>query len=652
MKEGTFPRVLEKEELKGMDYFQRGKYHFLIYNLDGSVGGRNSGLYLPPVNFLSKLDFFVFVKGKWLNLHRFFKRVKIDSFETTHYYEIGDLKINLEIFLPEDSSVVKFFIKASKNVRFKIKPVMEFGYVHKYHENPVKGYCFRKEKGNVIVSANFDEKTILMFNSDKKLEVEKKGLKIGSIGFCMKSGCVNVLCSEKSVGGLYKILKGMRKDGRLIKKKRYEKHIFSETVLKSDNEELNRSFEFAKHNVLVLRHRQPGIGRGFFAGVPDFLSFFGRDTFWSVPGILMLGYFENVRDCLNMFAKYHSEVSTETRKPGKIAHEIWLNGEPNYYSTDSSMLFISSLYWYYKQTLDREYLENIFPAFQETVDYLVGALEGGKINHGKLGFLKDTTWMDSYNRGGTAIEMQALVVFCLERAIDIAKITGNKKFVRKWGKERDRARKVLMRFIENGFCVDHINKDGTKSKSVTANPLFLLALNLVDKNKAKSIVDFSREKGLFTEYGVRSRAEKSQGYNPASYHKGGIWPFLSGIYLNGLFNYGLGDEGGILDAFSKYFSDFSYGFSPEYIHGNKFDLKSLKHNSCFLSLWSSSLFIQGVLEGLCGIKADKNGKLIVKPQLVDGVNEVEIKSYRFGDKIYNISIKGGRGKVRVVGVVK
>lgn len=45
---------------------------------------------------------------------------------------------------------------------------------------------------------------------------------------------------------------------------------------------ISRNFQFAKHNMLLLKHRQPGLGRGFLAGSPNFLSYFGRDSFWSL----------------------------------------------------------------------------------------------------------------------------------------------------------------------------------------------------------------------------------------------------------------------------------------------------------------------------------------------------------------------------------
>jgi len=366
----------------------------------------------------------------------------------------------------------------------------------------------------------------------------------------------------------------------------------------------------------------------------------------------MIGDFENVRDCLNMFAKYQSEVSTETKKPGKIPHEIWLNGEINYYSTDSSILFVHALYWYYQHTKDKKYLGDIFPTLKEVIDFLIENLEKNKINHGKLGFLKDTTWMDSYNRGQTAIEMQALIVSCFTIAMEIAEILKNKNLVKQWKTEKNKSEKVLKKFSKNGFWIDHLNKDRTKSKSITANPVFLLILNLVSKEKSEKIIKFLKNSELFTDFGVRSRAKKSKGYNPASYHKGGIWPFLSGIYLTGMYNYNLKDTENILSAFSKYYRNFSHGLAPEYIHGDNFDLENLKHDSCFLFLWSSALYIQAVLQGICGIRINKKGKLYLNPQLPENVNEAEIKNFRFGKNFYDIKIKGKRGKIkRVLGKI-
>lgn len=646
MTKRIFPVEIDVENLKGRDYFQRGRYHFLIYNLDGSIKGANSGLYFPPISYIRELEFFIYYKNKWVNLHKNLKKVRIETFETSHFFEIGDLKIKLDIFLTDNNPALRYFIEANKKVKFKIKPVIEFNFVHGYHKNPIKGYCFRKEKGRIICESNYDQKIVLVIDASERLGIEGKS-KINFLNFNMKKGFVNFVCSEKSEREALNVFKNLRKDTKALKKERCDMHIFDNVVLKSDNLVLNEAFEFAKYNIFLSRHRQPGIGRGFLAGVPYFLSYFGRDTFWSISSSLLLGDYENVRDCLNMFARYQSELKTESKMPGKIPHEIWLDGEPNYYSTDSSMLFICSLYNYYRYTLDKEYLKKIFLTLNKSVDYVLGSLENGKINHGKLGFLKDTTWMDSYNRGGTAVEMQALVVKSLECAVNCAKVVGAKKLASKWKKEMNNAKNVLNKFIKNGFVVDHINNNGSESKSITASPLFLLALDLVDKKKGREIINFLDKKGLFSDYGVRSRAKFSQGYNPDSYHKGGIWPFLSGVYLLGLGKYGL--EGGekMIEIFLRYYKDFSYGLSPEYIHGNKFYLDRLKHRSCYLQLWSSSVFVQAVLEGICGIEVE-GGKLKVKPNLPNGVNWIELKNFRFKGNWYNLRIDGGKVGIKKV----
>ncbi len=638
-----FPKTIDISKIKVKNYFQRGRYHFLIYNLDGSITGDFSGLYLPPMNYLNKLEIFIKIGKKWENLHKHINKVKIDSYKTTHYYKIKDLKININIFLPDNHPVLKISVKSNKNITLKLKPIFKFLYLNKYHENPIQGYTFKKKSNNIIITSKLDNKINLMFNSENKIKVNgtKKSLK--SIQIKAKKTDINIICSEESERELYENLKNLKKDTEKLKKRRYEKHLYKETNLVSDNQKLNQLFQSAKHNILLLRHRQPGLGRGFLAGSPYFLSFFGRDTFWSLPASLLLGDTRNVKDCLNMFAKYQSEVTTESRKPGKIPHEIWLNGEPNYYSTDSSLLFIISVYNYYKYTQDKEYLQGIFPTLKQTTDFILQGLEKGRIIHNKLGFLKDTTWMDSYHRGQTAVEIQALTVSALECFIKISKIL-KKNNLAKLKKQKKKSEQVLKKFIKKGYVIDHINKNGKPSKSITGNPLFLLALNLVNKKKAKEIIKHLEEKELFTQYGVRSRAKKSQGYNPRTYHKGGIWPFLTGIYMIGSYNYNLKNKN-FINIFQNYFNEFSPGLVPEYLNGNNFNINKVNHKSCYLLLWGSSLFIQGVLQGICGIRVEK-GKLKIKPQLPKNTNKIKITNFKFGKKSYDIEINKNKIKIK------
>jgi len=640
-----FPKILNANEIKVNDYFQRGKYHFLVYNLDGSINGKNSGLYLPPVNFLNKLEFFVNINNKWVNIHEHLKKVKLHGFMTQHFYEIGDISLNLEYFLPDNHPLLRIMIGANKKVQLKIKPHINFGFTQIPYKNPLPEYSCKTEKGNIIIASNFDDKTCLMFNSSKPLKkIVKKGLDCILIN--SKKSQLNIVCSETGERGLLENLKEGKRYTKKEKEKRYKRYVYGGVNLKSNNKELNKAFEFAKYNLYLSRHRAPGIGRGFLAGVPYFLSYFGRDSFWSIKGALLLGDFKHVKDCLNMFAKYQSEVSTESKKPGKIPHEIWLNGEPNYYSTDSSLLFIISLLDYYYHTQDKEYLEDIFPTIKQTLGFITKSLEKGRINHGKLGFLKDTTWMDSYNRGNTAIEMQALVVACLDASIKIASILKNKKLMKEWKQEREKAFNVLKGFKKNGFWIDHQNQNKTPSKSITANPLFLLVLNLVTKQEAVKINEFLEKNQLITDYGVRSRAKNSQGYSPGKYHKGGIWPFLTGIYLTGIYRYKIKDRFNMLNNFHKYYQTFSYGMAPEYINGSNFSFKSLNHKSCFLCLWSSALFIRAALEGVCGIHV-KKGKLVVSPNLPKNM-EVEVKNFILANNVYNIKIKGKKAIVKKI----
>ena len=210
MTDKIFPKIIKAKDILKKSYFQRGRYHFLIYNLDGSISKACSGLYLPPINFLNKLDFFVYKNKKWINIHNHLKKVKIESFETIHFYEIDDIKIRLEIFLPDNFTALRFFIKANKKIKLKFKPIIEFDYIYKYHANPVRGHVFKKFKNDVILHAKFDNKTVLMFNSDAKLNINNTKLKINYLEINMKSCNINILCSEKSEIELYHMLKEIK----------------------------------------------------------------------------------------------------------------------------------------------------------------------------------------------------------------------------------------------------------------------------------------------------------------------------------------------------------------------------------------------------------------------------------------------------------
>jgi predicted glycogen debranching enzyme len=91
------------------------------------------------------------------------------------------------------------------------------------------------------------------------------------------------------------------------------------------------------------------------AGYPWFYQGWGRDTFISLPGILIsTGRYEEAREVFRLYAKYQSE-------DGIIPNRIHLDGKAEYNTADGSLWFVESLYKYYKATEDTTFVREMLP---------------------------------------------------------------------------------------------------------------------------------------------------------------------------------------------------------------------------------------------------------------------------------------------------
>jgi cellobiose phosphorylase len=89
------------------------------------------------------------------------------------------------------------------------------------------------------------------------------------------------------------------------------------------------------------------------------------------------------------------------------------------------------------------------------------------------------------------------------------------------------------------------------------------------------------------------------------------------------------------------------------IHGNTYTLKltgtkfvkEKEHFSSFLQLWSSSVFIQSVVQGLFGVDPKpRNNRFTINPHMPDDWEFAELKNLRIFDKFYDISMKRKDGE--------
>jgi glycogen debranching enzyme len=89
-----------------------------------------------------------------------------------------------------------------------------------------------------------------------------------------------------------------------------------------------------------------------------------------------------------------------------------------------------------------------------------------------------------------------------------------------------------------GFLYDTIQPDGTLKKDMTVNAVIPVFFDIIEPDKAESILKWMESDEFTTSWGVRTRARSDPEYDGKSYQKGGVWPFVTGWVAYSEFSHG------------------------------------------------------------------------------------------------------------------
>ena len=291
-----------------------------------------------------------------------------------------------------------------------------------------------------------------------------------------------------------------------------------------------------------------------------FLEAWGRDTFISLPGILLVtGRYVIAKAVIQNFARYE--------KNGLIPNRI----RPNlveYNNVDGSMWFIQAIKSYLNYTNDWEFVQEMLPVIRNIID---GYIEGTSYERfGKDQIIKmdehdgllinppQATWMDAdptgnqpiTPRNGKAVEINALwysnlrFLAAIEKHFHIrsrktkyynsiatrVKIAYNKKF---WNSDENALYDVIEGDLHKGAI----------------RPNMVIAVShggdLLPENRQIGVVN-SALSDLLTPGGLRTLSPRDSNYigkyntnlppkqKDLAYHQGTAWPWLMGPYSDAL----------------------------------------------------------------------------------------------------------------------
>jgi glycogen debranching enzyme len=321
---------------------------------------------------------------------------------------------------------------------------------------------------------------------------------------------------------------------------------------------------------LRMRGGNHGITRLPAAGMPWFMTVFGRDTLITSYQTLLFGP-ELARGALEVLAELQAVEDDPSidAEPGKIVHEVrhgkaakvWF---PRYYGTvDATPLYLVLLSEVWRWTRDTALVERLRgPALRalEWIDRYGDLDRDGFVEYRRRTDrgLANQSWKDSgdsqrFADGRLAeapiapCEVQGYVYDAKLRLAELAREAWNDPGLA--DRLEGEAAALQQRFDE-AFWVDErggyyaLALDAQKNRvdSLSSNIGHLLWSGIVPARRAEQVAAALAGDALWSGWGVRTMSTDDAGYSPLSYHNGTVWPHDNSLIAAGLDRYGYRDE--------------------------------------------------------------------------------------------------------------
>ena len=422
---------------------------------------------------------------------------------------------------------------------------------------------------------------------------------------------------------------------------------------------LDRSFRALR----VLR-TSLGADKYFAAGVPWFVTLFGRDSL--VTASQIMAYHSGIAEqTLRLLAQYQGRHEDDERdeEPGKILHELRV-GElanlkvipqtPFYGTVDATPLFlmlvVKHAVWTGSLDLFRDLRPHIDLALQWLDKYgnrhATGyvSYESRTHKHRTHKGMVNKGWKDSgdgiVNEDGSLaqppvalVEVQGYVYAARVGMANLFERIGDHAKAKQLRQEAERLRERFNRdfWMESKGCYAlALQKDGRPALVVSSNPGHALWTGIADHDKAQRTIDRLMAKDMFSGWGVRTLSEKERAYNPIGYHLGTVWPHDNSILAAGFRRYRRDQEAlrifhGLFDAAFHFHGhllpEVFCGFSRQ-----DYEIPVSYPVACHPQAWAAGT-LPFLLTTLLGLEPDGFSKRlrIIRPLLPQGLDRLDMR---------------------------
>jgi glycogen debranching enzyme len=317
---------------------------------------------------------------------------------------------------------------------------------------------------------------------------------------------------------------------------------------------------------LRMRGSDRGLGKLPAAGMPWFMTVFGRDTIITCLQTLIFGP-ELAVTALEALRGLQSTVDDPMRdaEPGKIVHEVrrgkaarsWHGAY--YGSVDATALYLILLSEVWRWTDDAALVHDFRASAMQALEWIAtrGDLDGdGFVEYRKRSRrgLDNQSWKDSHDSQRFAdgriadppiapCEVQGYVYDAKRRLAELAReVWRDRELAERLDREAEELRR---RFNEafwlserNGYYALGLDGEHNRIDSLCSNIGHLLWSGIVPSERVDAVVDQLMGDSLWSGWGIRTMSTDDRGYNPLAYHNGTVWPHDNSLIAWGLARYG------------------------------------------------------------------------------------------------------------------
>ena len=336
-------------------------------------------------------------------------------------------------------------------------------------------------------------------------------------------------------------------------------------------ESLRRAFDRSIADLAALRMRTGESRRPLFAaGMPWFMTVFGRDTAITSLQTLLLGP-EIAIGALDALTELQAQEEDPTidAEPGKIVHEVregrcaefWF---PRYYgSIDATPLYLVLLAETWRWTDDAAFAQRMREPALRALEWIdrYGDRDGdGFVEYSRMvdSGLANQSWKDSgdsqrFQDGSfaeapiAAVEVQGYVYDAKRSLAEVAREVWRDKGL---AERLEREAEELQKRFDQAFWVEErggfyaLALDGQKRPvdARTSNMGHLLWSGIVPPERVSTVADQLLSEELWSGWGIRTMASDAAAFNPISYHNGTVWPHDTSLAAWGLARHGFTAE--------------------------------------------------------------------------------------------------------------